>query len=155
MGAWARHRVRLTVDLTRYDWRCKVGEEGWTNPNDHSGWSTYDRFTKVKFDNGAYLDVLWESLEVLEKDVPVDVPHPSMEPENTALLSDLIDLWNRERSQLETLLEAIPEDATDQVMFSHPAAGPIDPVRALRLAHAHLDTHRRQIERLRAEIGAG
>lgn len=94
-------------------------------------------------------------LEVLEKDVPVDVPDPSLEPENTALLSDLIDLWNRERSRLETLLEAIPEDAIEQVMFSHPAAGPLDPVRALQLAHAHFDTHRRQIERLRAEIGAG
>ena len=70
-------------------------------------------------------------------------------------IPDLIDLWNRERSQLERLLEAIPEDTVEQVRFSHPAAGPLDPVRALRLAHAHLDTHRRQVERLRAEIGAG
>jgi len=101
---------------------------------------------------GKLFDVV---LEVLEKDVPVEVPNPFLEPENTFSLPELIDLWNRERSQLERLLEAIPEDAVEQVMFSHPAAGPLDPVRALRLAHAHLDTHRRQVERLMAEIKAG
>ena len=59
-------RVRLTADLTGYDARLVIGAEGVTIPGDRSGWSTYDRFTKVRFDDGPYLDVLWRSLETLD-----------------------------------------------------------------------------------------
>jgi hypothetical protein len=91
-------------------------------------------------------------LEVLEKDVPVEVPDPSLEPENNASLNELSRLWDEERVRLGDLLDRIREDSVHEVIFSHPAAGPLDPVRTLRLAHAHFDTHRRQIERLEAEL---
>lgn len=94
-------------------------------------------------------------LEVLEKDVPVEVPDPSLEPANTVSLSELSRLWDGERVRLGELLEQIREDSAHEVMFSHPATGPLDPVRMLRLAHAHFDTHRRQIERLEAELETG
>lgn len=63
-------RVRLTVDLTRYDPRCKIGELGWTMPDmAYSSWAKfYDRFVAVKFDNGAKLDVLTKSIEQVEDD---------------------------------------------------------------------------------------
>ncbi len=94
-------------------------------------------------------------LEILEKDVPVPVPHPGLEPDNRASLEDLALRWDRERTLLRDLLERIPGDAAHEVVFSHPAAGPLDAVRALRLALAHLDTHRRQIERLISDAGFG
>ncbi len=61
-------RVKLKVDLTKYDSRCKKGEMGWTIPDFKVGiWGSQDRFVAVKFDNGASLDVLWESLERIDK----------------------------------------------------------------------------------------
>jgi len=61
--------VRLEVDLTKYDSRCKENEQGWTIPDYKVGvWGSQDRFVAVRFDNGACLDVLWRSLEIIEKD---------------------------------------------------------------------------------------
>ena len=60
-------RVKLKVDLTKYDSRCKIGSLGSTMPDIKlSVWGSQDRFVAVNFDNGAQLDVLWESLEVID-----------------------------------------------------------------------------------------
>ena len=91
-------------------------------------------------------------LDVLEKDIPVDVPDISVEPDGSMELDELIALWDRERKALCDLLEEVTEKTVNDVMFSHPAAGPLDPVNTLQLAVAHFDTHRRQIDRLRGEI---
>lgn len=91
-------------------------------------------------------------MDVLEKDIPVEVPHPSVEPDGSMGLDDLIALWELERKTLCNLLEKVNDDTVNYVMFSHPAAGPLDPVRTLQLAIAHFDTHRRQIDSLRSEI---
>ena len=91
-------------------------------------------------------------LDVLEKDIPVEVPDVSVEPDGSMELDELIALWNRERRVLFDLLEEITEENVNDVMFSHPASGPLDPVSTLKLAVAHFDTHRRQIDRLRNEI---
>lgn len=56
-------KVKLTVDLTRYDKRLVVGEIGYTK-----GPGRNDRFEWVKFNNGARLEVLWESLEVIDEE---------------------------------------------------------------------------------------
>jgi hypothetical protein len=61
-------RVKLKVDLTRYNKKCKIGELGWTMPNIKlSIWGSQDRFVAVRFDNGAELDVLWDGLEKIHK----------------------------------------------------------------------------------------
>lgn len=91
-------------------------------------------------------------MDVLEKDIPVDVPDISVEPDGSIQMDELIGLWDRERRVLCDLLEEITEETIDEVMFSHPAAGPLDPVATLQLAVAHFDTHRRQIDKLRTEI---
>lgn len=91
-------------------------------------------------------------MDVLEKDIAVDVPDPFVEPDGSMGLDELMALWDRERTELCTLLEKVTEESMNDVMFSHPAAGPLDPVRTLQLAVAHFDTHRRQIDRLRSEI---
>ncbi len=60
-------RVKLKVDLTKYDERCKEGELGWTIPNVKlSMWGSQDRFVAVRFDNGARLDVLNSCLKQIK-----------------------------------------------------------------------------------------
>lgn len=55
-------RMRLIVDLTRYDRRLTVGQLGTTMPNVKlSIWG--DRFVAIRFDCGAELDILYKSLE--------------------------------------------------------------------------------------------
>ena len=88
-------------------------------------------------------------MDVLNKDIPVEVPDPSMEPDGSMGLDELIALWDLERKALHGLLEEVTEKTVNDVMFSHPATGPLDPVRTLQLAVAHFNTHRRQIDRLR------
>ena len=59
-------KVKLTEDLTKYDRRLVVGEVGETT-GPCSMWARgSDRFTGVKFVNGAHLDVLWKGLELIE-----------------------------------------------------------------------------------------
>lgn len=62
-------KVKLVVDLTKYDDRCVNGSLGVTIPNSYVGmWGNQsDRFVAVKFDNGARLDVLWSGLMMGEK----------------------------------------------------------------------------------------
>jgi hypothetical protein len=91
-------------------------------------------------------------IDVLEKDIPVEVPDISAEPDGSMELDELIALWGQERKMLFDLLEDITAETVNDVMFSHPAAGPLDPLGTLKLAVAHFDTHRRQIDTLRSEI---
>ena len=91
-------------------------------------------------------------IDVLEKDIPVEVPDIAAEPDGSMELDELIALWDQERKMLCDLLEDITEETVNDVMFSHPAAGPLDPLGTLKLAVAHFDTHRRQIDTLRSEI---
>jgi hypothetical protein len=57
-------RVKLNVDLTRYDSRLTKGQEGITIPNTKlSMWGSQDTFVAVKFDCGATLDIVINSLE--------------------------------------------------------------------------------------------
>lgn len=57
-------KVKLKVDLTKYDSRLTVGVEGITMPNVKlSMWGEYDRFVAVDFQCGAKMDVTIDSLE--------------------------------------------------------------------------------------------
>ena len=77
-------------------------------------------------------------MDVLINDVPVDVPDPSMEPDGELTVEEL---------------RVIAENH-EQVMFSHAAAGPLTTLQMLEVAEAHIETHRRQIDRIRAELPA-
>ena len=83
--------------------------------------------------------------QVLEDDVPVDVPDPSFEPDGETSLSELQDLWHQERKLLWSLFETIHAENADTVMFSHPATGPLTPIQTLELALIHLENHHRRI----------
>ena len=60
-------RVKLIVDLTRYNPKLKIGELGWTIPNVKiTVWGSQDRFVAVNFDNGFLTDVLYKSIEFVD-----------------------------------------------------------------------------------------
>lgn len=68
MAVLKKVRVKLTVELTKYNSTWVPGLMGWTVPNKaYSQWGTQDRFAAVQFDNGSYGDILLESLEVVEE----------------------------------------------------------------------------------------
>jgi hypothetical protein len=90
--------------------------------------------------------------DVLENDVPVDVPDPAMEPDGKAEVDELRSTWQNERRIIAALLETVTAENREKVMFSHVAAGPLTALQMLEIAIAHLDTHCRQIDRICAEL---
>ena len=90
--------------------------------------------------------------DVLEKDVPVDVPDPAMVPDGKAAAGELRTTWQKERKAIAALLETVTAENRKQVMFSHVAAGPLTALQMLEIAVAHLDTHCRQIDRIRTAL---
>lgn len=57
-------KVTLKKDLTKYDSRLTVGQEGVTIPNVKIGmWGSYDHFVAVNFDCGAKMDIAINSLD--------------------------------------------------------------------------------------------
>jgi hypothetical protein len=61
-------KVRLTVDLTQYHPGLTAGVEGYTI-GQYGEWSRgFDRFVGVCFPGIHTLDVLWESLEIIDKE---------------------------------------------------------------------------------------
>lgn len=61
-------KVKLKADLTRYGEGFKEGIEGYTI-GEYGMWSRgSDRFVGVHFPNVGSLDVLWESLEIIDED---------------------------------------------------------------------------------------
>lgn len=62
-------RVKLTTDLTRYDHCCVEGSMGTTIPNTKFGmYGSFDHFVAVRFDNGAAMDIAYNSLEILKEE---------------------------------------------------------------------------------------
>ena len=87
-------------------------------------------------------------LEILETDVAVDVPAASMAPDGRISLATLLDQWAETRLRLERFLRKMPADRYEELLFSHPIAGPLSVVDMLDLADVHLGYHLRQIQRL-------
>jgi len=66
-------RVKLKVDLTKYDSRCTEGVEGFTIPNYKCGlYGSFDHFTAVRFDSGAVLDIAYNSLDFINVETTED-----------------------------------------------------------------------------------
>jgi len=91
-------------------------------------------------------------IDILDKDVPVDVPDPAIEPAGDQKLPALLRLWDSERQALAVVLDTISPEDTHRAIASHPVTGPLEPSRTLELAIAHFDTHHRQILRILEDI---
>ena len=98
----------------------------------------------------GYLVVIW----VLKWGLPVPVPEPAMIPDgHQSNLSVLRVEWDRNTNWLKHYLDNLTPSSAMRAVFRHPVTGPLTPDRALRLAHLHLGTHVRQIDRIRRAIG--
>lgn len=98
----------------------------------------------------GYLVVIW----VLKWGLPVPVPEPAMTPDgHQSSLSVLRVEWDRNTKWLQLYLDGLTPATAMRAVFRHPVTGPLTPDRALRLAHLHLDTHIRQIDRIRRVMG--
>lgn len=63
-----KYKVRLKTDLTKYGEGLKEGIEGYTI-GEYGMWSRgSDRFVGVCFPGISTLDVLWDSLEIIDED---------------------------------------------------------------------------------------
>jgi hypothetical protein len=70
-------RVKLVVDLSRYDSRLTGGQEGDAYSDSYLG----DCFAFVRFDCGAGLDVLWNSLDIIDEEYLAEVAQRESEME--------------------------------------------------------------------------
>jgi hypothetical protein len=87
-------------------------------------------------------------IKVLEKDIPVEVPLPELEPTGGVSLDDLIIRWENARSGLRWIFDHIPPETLAVPMCRHPVAGPVDARETLEFLAVHLDHHLRQIRRI-------
>ena len=86
-------------------------------------------------------------IKVLEKDFPVEVPLPELEPTGVVSLDDLIIRWEAARTGLRQALEKIPTEAITAPICRHPVAGPMDARETIEFLAVHLDHHLRKIRR--------
>ena len=88
----------------------------------------------------------------MERDVPVDVPDESMEPNGTVALDALLKQWAGIRKKMSAFLEGINAENKDDLIFRHPFAGPLDLSDTLHFIVVHFDNHLRQIEKIEAQM---
>jgi len=87
-------------------------------------------------------------IKALEKDIPVEVPLPELEPTGVVVLDELIVRWEAARTGLRQALEQIPPETVATPICRHPVAGPMDARETLEFLAMHLDHHLRQIRRI-------
>ena len=84
-------------------------------------------------------------IKVMERDVPVDVPHESMEPHGRVPLEELLSQWDDIRKKMQAVLGEIDSDNSDKLVYQHPYAGPLDMAETLNFIDVHFDNHVRHI----------
>lgn len=68
-------------------------------------------------------------------------------PEELAF-GQLREDWEKERKQLQQLLQTFPEELLHKAVWKHPMAGKLSLAHALEFLELHLDRHTRQIDRI-------
>lgn len=89
-------------------------------------------------------------LGILAWRVPVKVPSRRMQPGGGCSLAELRTRWDQTLAWLSAYAAGLDPARPQPAVFLHPVAGPLTLDRALRMALLHLETHRRQIQRLLA-----
>lgn len=85
---------------------------------------------------------------ILRFRIPVKVPSRRMLPTGQASLADLRTAWDGHLAWLRALVAEDEEAARRSAFFTHPVAGPVTLVQALRMDLLHVGIHRRQIAKL-------
>ena len=90
-------------------------------------------------------------IKVMQRDIEVDVPHESLEPQGRIPLADLLSQWNDIRQKLPGLLAQIKPETEDDSVFRHPYGGPLNIADTLEFFEVHFDNHMRHIDRILAQ----
>ena len=91
-------------------------------------------------------------IKVMERDIAVDVPDESLEPQGCSTLKELLGRWNVVREKLQEFLGGINSGNNDELVYRHPFAGPLDIQQTLNFIDVHFDNHMRHITRILAEM---
>lgn len=89
---------------------------------------------------------------VLRFGVRVRVPAEEMLPKGQHSFPELRTTWEAQHHALRKLVTRLDTRALQRMIFRHPIAGPLNTWQALRLLIAHLGTHQRQLQRIRAAL---
>jgi hypothetical protein len=88
-------------------------------------------------------------IQALEKDLPVGVPLPELEPTGNVSLEELVIRWEKARTGLGQFADRITEAGIKAPVCRHPVAGSLDARETMEFMLFHLDHHRRHIQRIR------
>ena len=88
----------------------------------------------------------------MNRDIEVDVPHESMEPQGHYGLGELVDRWEDIRRKIKDLLESIDTDNPQNMVYQHPYAGPLNIAETLEFLEVHFDNHIRHIDVILARV---
>jgi hypothetical protein len=83
--------------------------------------------------------------------IPFQYKAPSVIVENTpeALsLEEVVNRWNKSRSDLKQFLEGISEQHSRRLIFKHPVGGMLNAEQAMKFMYEHINHHLPQIKRL-------
>ena len=94
-------------------------------------------------------------IKVMERDIPVDVPDESMEPQGRLTLDELLHQWDDIRNKLQVLLAQIMSENKDDPVYRHPYGGPLSISETMHFFEVHFDNHMRHIDRILAQIKTG
>jgi hypothetical protein len=87
-------------------------------------------------------------IKVMERDIAVDVPDESMEPQGSLSLDELLNQWDDIRKKIQRALSEMKSENKDNLVYQHPFGGPLDIVEALQFVDVHFDNHIRHIDRI-------
>lgn len=96
----------------------------------------------------------WIVLFVLRSPIRVRVPSPTMAPAGTMDLPAIRRLWDENQAWVRDFATGLDPVRRREAMFRHPVCGPMTPAQTVRMGLVHLRTHRRQVGRILAAIGA-
>lgn len=92
-------------------------------------------------------------LAVLARDVRIRAPVAAVVPTAHVPLPLLARRWSAARADLAAYLDELPGPRWARAAFFHPRIGWITAAGGIRFLHAHVDHHRRQIDRIVAAPG--
>ena len=90
-------------------------------------------------------------INIMKRDIPVDVPDESVKPHGHLTLDELLSQWDEVRNNLIGSLDDLTSENRDDLIYRHPYGGPLNIAEALNFIDVHFDNHRRQIDRILAE----
>ena len=86
---------------------------------------------------------------ILKFSIPVKTPSAAMVPRGEQPLDHIRKMWDENHRHLRSFVGGLDQRGTRRVIFGHPITGPISVSQGIRMLDVHLDTHIRQIRKLK------